>query len=178
MTGTAIVVSGLPASGKTSIGKALASELALPFLDKDLFLETLFDERGIGDGDWRRRLSMEADIQFEAEACRFKTAVLVSHWRPGAVLNTGTPTEWIDDHFSRIVEVHCACSPETAAGRFYGRRRHRGHLDDHRTHTEIRSWLTGLAPHYPLGMGSLVEISTETWPMFGALTETVKGLMH
>ena len=52
-----IVLSGLPASGKSTLGRAVAKALRLPMLDKDELLEALFESRGIGDADWRRRLS-------------------------------------------------------------------------------------------------------------------------
>ena len=38
-----IVVSGLPGSGKSTLGQQLATALGLPFLDKDTILERLFE---------------------------------------------------------------------------------------------------------------------------------------
>ncbi|GAB3030212.1 hypothetical protein GCM10011376_39850 [Nocardioides flavus (ex Wang et al. 2016)] len=44
-----IVVSGLAASGKTSVGRGLSDGVALPLLDKDDILEALFDSLGCDD---------------------------------------------------------------------------------------------------------------------------------
>jgi adenylate kinase family enzyme len=40
---TYVIVTGLPASGKTTLAIALSSELGFEHLDKDAFLEALFD---------------------------------------------------------------------------------------------------------------------------------------
>ena len=52
----ALVITGPPASGKTTVGRQLAARLQIPFLGKDLFKETLFDSLGWQDRDWSRRL--------------------------------------------------------------------------------------------------------------------------
>ena len=43
-----LVVTGLPCTGKTTLGKYLASQLKLPFIHKDGIKETLFDLLGLG----------------------------------------------------------------------------------------------------------------------------------
>lgn len=53
MTKAFIVISGIPASGKTTLASQLAPVLNLPLLDKDDILESLFDSLGIGDAEWR-----------------------------------------------------------------------------------------------------------------------------
>jgi len=42
-------MTGLPASGKSTTGAALASALALPLLAKDDILEALFETASVGD---------------------------------------------------------------------------------------------------------------------------------
>ena len=51
-----LIITGAPASGKTTLGRQLAASLHLPFLSKDLFKESLFDSLGWQDRDWSRRL--------------------------------------------------------------------------------------------------------------------------
>ena len=76
-----VVVSGVPGSGKTTVGRALAGLLGSPYLDKDQFLKTLFDGLVCPDEETRHRLSRAADGEFKAEALSCTTAVLDSFWR-------------------------------------------------------------------------------------------------
>jgi adenylate kinase family enzyme len=63
-----VLISGLPASGKSLLGRRLAPALDLPLIDKDDILEHLFELRGAGDKEWRRMLSRESDIILQREA--------------------------------------------------------------------------------------------------------------
>ena len=155
-----IVVSGLPASGKSTVGQAVARRLGLPFLDKDAFLERLFASSDAPGGDaWRRRLSSESNVLFEQAAVGCERAVLVSHWRPGGLPGpSGTPTEWIHAHFDKVVELYCVCPAMTAVERFKRRERHIGHNDSNRTHEELIDWFSEYAGHLPMGLGALVEV--------------------
>ena len=133
-----IVISGLPASGKTTLAKALSTALSIPLVDKDDYLELLFSQRGVGNSHWRQQLSREADGDFIGAAMSteyaFKPLILVSHWRPaGEDLDFGTPTQWLGQHFSKVIELYCECPVEIAAARFSRRVRHRGHLDLEKT---------------------------------------------
>ena len=56
-----VVFSGLPGSGKSTLARQIAPALGLPVLDKDDFLDALFEERGIGDVAWRASLSRAGD---------------------------------------------------------------------------------------------------------------------
>jgi gluconate kinase len=47
-----VVISGLPGSGKTTLGRGLASALQLPFIDKDDILNRLFELKGVGNAAW------------------------------------------------------------------------------------------------------------------------------
>lgn len=51
-----VIVTGPPASGKTTLGRALAMRLNMPFLYKDGIKETLFDTLGWSDREWSRTL--------------------------------------------------------------------------------------------------------------------------
>ncbi|HET7034588.1 MAG TPA: AAA family ATPase [Thermomicrobiaceae bacterium] len=53
-----LILLGPPASGKTTLGRRLASELRLPFYSRDDFKERLFDSLGWSDRAWSRRLGM------------------------------------------------------------------------------------------------------------------------
>ena len=157
-----IIVTGLPASGKSTIGRAVAEALGLPMLDKDEILEGLFASEGIGDAQWRIRLSRAADEALKERAMRTDGAVLASWWRhPGSDINTGTPTEWISSLSGALIELHCICPAKVAAERFLSRKRHEGHLDHLKTHDQVLESFQRFAIHGPLGIGRLIQVDTE-----------------
>ena len=130
-------------------------------LDKDDILEALFDGLGVGDTEWRHRLSRAADEVFSRLAEQTAGAVLASFWRhPQIAGDSGTPTGWLSSLPGKIVEVHCICSPEIAAERFAERKRHDGHLDRDRNKEELAAAFVRLAAHGPLGVGPLVDVDT------------------
>lgn len=105
-----VVVSGLPAAGKTTLGRALAEELDLPLVDKDDLLESLFETEGVGDARWRSQLSRRADTMLIDQACANPSgAVVVAHWRhPYVDGDSGTPLGWLSALPDiELVEVHC-----------------------------------------------------------------------
>lgn len=127
---TFVIVSGLPASGKTTLACALANALGYTHLDKDVFLEALLDGATVRAPDTRAALSRRADVEFQHEAGRAPSAVLSSWWRhPMSPSKSGTPVPWLLDSGRRIIEVHCRCPAAVAVERFRARKRHPGHLD-------------------------------------------------
>ncbi len=154
-----VVVSGLPGSGKSTLGAQLAEALGLRFLDKDAILESLFESRGTGDVAWRRALSRESDLIFRAEAEASQGAVLVSHWHlAGMAVDSGTSTDWISPQLGALVHVHCVCPVEVAAHRFRARRRHAGHLDVERSEAEVVESFERVARLGRLGVEPCVEV--------------------
>lgn len=157
-----VVVSGLPASGKTTIARRLEPLLRLPVIDKDEVLEGLFDrELGTAIGSRRRdELSRQADDCLRELSERSDGAILVSFWRRAELSPTsGTPTDWLVD-LGRITELHCRCEPATAARRFVGRRRHSGHGDPTVVTGDLLARFGRLAELGPLGIGDLVVVDT------------------
>lgn len=162
MDDIAIIVSGLPASGKTTVARALANALNIALFDKDDFLERLYDQHEISDWTARKRLSRQSDTEFQTAATQAKAAILVSHWRPNnALTDTGTPTDWLPAAFENIIEVFCDCPPTRATERFLLRQRHPGHLDGQRDPTTLAQQMRSLSDGYPLGIGPVVRINTE-----------------
>lgn len=141
-----IVVSGLPASGKTTLARAVAPMLGLPVIDKDAILEQLFESEGTGDHAWRRALSRRSDALFQEAAAASEGAVLTSFWHvPGMAEMSGTPTDWVLALSPMVVGLHCECPADVAAERFLTRRRHPGHLDATRVPDEVRATFALLA---------------------------------
>jgi shikimate kinase len=154
-------VSGLPASGKTTIARRLAQALGLPLYDKDVILEALFDTLGCVDPAARQRLSRASDRVLMTLVQQSSGAVIASFWRhPGDEGNAGTPCEWLEQLSPSLVEVHCHCPPEIAAQRFLRRSRHPGHHDSARSEQMLLTQFHATARRGCLGLGSLVVVDT------------------
>ncbi len=157
-----LVVTGLPASGKSTLARAVGNALALPVVDKDEILEALFDSLGAGDAEWRRRLSRAADEVLRRQAAQFPGAVLTSWWRhPRSTVDSGTSPEWLASLPGPLIELHCLCNPGIAAERFLARQRHSGHLDGGKSHPELLASFEDQAGLGPLGIGRLIQVSTD-----------------
>ena len=171
-----VIVSGLPASGKSTLGRAIACALNLSFLDKDEILEGLFDRVGVGDSVWRTKLSRTADEVLYREAHASPGAVVTSWWRhPDSKSESGTPTDWLSSLPGGLVELYCTCGPDTAANRFIGRNRHAGYLDGRYTHADLLEKFHQQSSLGPLTVGRRVRVDTEAPPQVAdVLTELLR----
>jgi shikimate kinase len=91
-----VVVTGLPASGKTTIARVIANALSFDLIDKDDFLESLYALNDVNTWEDRKILSRQSDILFQDAGKRLGSAVLVSHWKPlkeGG--DSGTSSDWL-----------------------------------------------------------------------------------
>ncbi|MCP4308409.1 MAG: AAA family ATPase [bacterium] len=156
-----VVVSGLPASGKTTVARQIAPLLALPLVDKDDLLEASFRLVAEVSPTDRARLSRKADEDLRQRLESEPRAVVVSHWRrPELSATSGTPTDWLRV-LPELVEVHCLCGPETAAERFCNRDRHPAHGDRQKSPVAILNQFRALHQLGPLGVGPVVTVNTE-----------------
>jgi predicted kinase len=133
MSALVLIVTGPPASGKTTIGRALAHRLALPFLSKDLFKETLYDTLGWSDEEWSRRLGMASMVLL------FRSAEALLEAGESIVLEAPFYPQWDTARFRemaqrfdcRFVQVVCTASGPTLVERYTRRigagERHPGH---------------------------------------------------
>ena len=170
-----VVVSGLPASGKSTVGSLLSTGLSLPLLDKDTILEALFDELGCDGPEQRERLSRASDEILVRLAGGSQAAVVVNWW------NQDTAPVRLADLASTFVEVFCDCPLELAADRFAARERHPGHLDRTRTPEERQHGIERLRATYrgPLRLGgSLVTVDTSRPIDAEKLVEAVRAAVE
>lgn len=156
-----VVVSGLPAAGKSTIARQIAPLLDLPVIDKDDLLEASFPPGAVSPVE-RSRLSRQADATLQELVQESHGAVVASHWsRPELSSASGTPTDWLSS-LPRVVEVHCTCDPHTAAERFVNRTRHPGHGDQRKGFAEVLEQFQAICPLGPLHIGPTVTVATDT----------------
>lgn len=169
-----VVVSGLPASGKSTVGAVLSERLSMPLIDKDTILEALFDTLGSPDRDERTRLSRASDEVLYRLAESSQRSILVNWW------NHDSAPQRLRDIASSLVEVHCDCPVEVAAARFQERRRHPGHHDGSLSAEEIKDGITRLRDTYrgPLRVGDLVRVDMSRPVDADHVTRLVRSAME
>jgi predicted kinase len=152
MTGVLVLVTGPPASGKTTLAGPLAAALGLPLIGKDLIKEALFDALGTGDRAWSRRLGKASYEVLYAVAGALPAAVLDANLGPEAAPRLQS----IDAH---LLEVFCRCPADEVERRFASRAptRHPGHVD-HLLAPEIKA--TFIRGTGPLDLGPVLEVDT------------------
>jgi len=134
-----VVVTGPPASGKSSLARDLARELGIPFLSKDELKERLFEELGSGD-------ELQAAIDRSALAILYSVAE--SNLEAGiSVLvesnfDRDSDTSALRELEGRIVQVHCGGDTDELVRNFAERsasgKRHPGHGDEPEDANDVR----------------------------------------
>ena len=154
MSKCCVLLTGLPGSGKSTVGEEVANTLGYVFLDKDHFLENLFEMRGASNPQERSELSIEASNAFLSEAVEHENVVLVSHWKT-QFSNSGTEIYSVLRKFTKIIEINCQCSSEVAVSRFLTRKRHEMHYDGRWDEKELLFWMKEYNKGLPLLEGNI-----------------------
>jgi predicted kinase len=165
-----LVVSGAPATGKSTVSVALSRGLDLPVLSLDVIKEALADSLGLGDEAWSDTLGDAAgEVVFR-----------LAHSVPGSIAEGW----WRRDRRQRAIEVFrgrlevfCTCDPAVAVARAKGR----VGVDRHPIHRDVINpraldpLADLVAEAAPLGLGAgLVKIDTTTDIDEQALLEDVR----
>ena len=141
-----VVVSGAPASGKSTLAPALAAELDLPLLAKDVVKDALVDVLGAPDLPRSRELGRAAVQVLFAVAGTAGAAVLESVWHGYA----RAPLAALP---GPVVEVFCRCDPDVLRARFAARAASRGAGYHDRERSAAELWNAEVGS--PVGGGPL-----------------------
>jgi predicted kinase len=153
-----VVVTGPPASGKTTVARGLAARLRLPLIAKDAIKEALFDELGTGDLAWSQRLGEVTYLAMlalaeESVAAGASLVVEANFVRGGefAARLAALP--------ARFAQIHCSAPPDVLVERYRSRERHPGHVDSERIDAVRSAVETGR--HEPLELpGQAIRLDT------------------
>ena len=155
----ALLVNGLPASGKTTLGLEIAAALALPFLSRDTVKEQLFDVFGTPDRETNRSWG-KASLEIVWSVIRDfpeEVDVIVEAWfgmPPHDDVVAGLERARIDT----VAELWCFASGDVLAARYTERvsKRHPGHPD-----ASYARELALLPPRVAaMGLGPVLSVDT------------------
>ncbi|MEP6528295.1 MAG: AAA family ATPase [Nocardioidaceae bacterium] len=150
-----VIVTGVPGSGKTTLGSALAIALGARFLSLDAIKERLYHRGAENRDQFGLRLAAEAELV--AQLVAEQGTVVVDIWiAPGR--DTDRVTTLLQHQGKHIVEVLCRVPTDVAVDRYTRRKRSRPHLPpDEPTLRRIRDAIDVLQP---MGIGTCIELDT------------------
>ena len=128
-----VVITGPPASGKSTLASALSVEVSLPCISRDAFKEILFEELGWSDRARSQRLGRATWpllYNVVGEQLRAGRSLIVeANFDP-----TLDAAEFVRLPAFRALQIYCTATPEVIRERFAVRARdssrHPGHVDD------------------------------------------------
>ena len=128
-----IIVTGLPGTGKTDLGRRIAREFQLPFVNKDGIKELLFDRLGWKDDDWSKKLSLASydllDYFVASQLAVGRSLVVESNFTSAEDSPRFLALKQRFDF--QPLQILCHAKGETLLQRFQARigQRHPGHVD-------------------------------------------------
>lgn len=160
-----VIVSGPPCTGKTTIGKRLAGDLGLSFVNKDGIKELLFDTLGWSDREWSRKLGIASYALLyyflEAQLSAGRSLVVESNFHPDAA--NGRFLKLKEEYGFEPVQVLCRTDGMVLYERFMHRaesgERHPGHVDDLNFEEMKPALVRGGDPPLDIG-GTVLEVDT------------------
>jgi predicted kinase len=170
-----VVVVGLPCTGKTTIAKEIATRLNYPLIFKDGIKEILFDNLGLSDRSWSKKLSKTTyDVMFhiiEAMLSTGNSLVVEGNFPPQIARKSFI--NYTNSYPCLTFEVLCVVESRVLLQRFAERRlsgtRHPGHLD-YEVIREVKNLIAeGHDGHLDLGGGFYKADSTKFAPSLSSV---------
>ncbi len=143
---TAIIVTGPPASGKTTLARAIAMEFHLPLFCKDDIKELLFDHLGWSDREWSRKCGIATYgilyYLIASELRAQKSFIVESNFQPD--FDTPKLLALQKEFDCRFIQVRLDAQKDVLLKRFHERNasknRHPGHCDEDNEPAFIKSY--------------------------------------
>ena len=167
-----VVVSGPPASGKSTLAPVLARELGLPLIAKDTIKDALMSVLAVPDVETSRQVGRAAVAAALALAAESPVGAVIE-----SNFYRSIATEALGRLPGALVEVFCRCDREVARSRYQARAgtRHGGHFDRVRSVDEL--WNDEVAE--PVAGGwPLLEVDTTTRVDVAEVLGFVRGALN
>jgi len=160
-----IIINGPAAAGKTTIGRAIAEKLRLPFICKDDFKELLFDNLGWSDAAWSKRLGKASfEILWHVVGVLVRAGnsmIIETKFDPKAAVDKFSKLK--KDNNFKVFELNFHASREVLLERFKLRAatvRHPGHVDLTRAEEYAANLNNGRIDHLNLPGITIIDIDT------------------
>ena len=160
-----IIITGLPGTGKTTLGKKLAEEFNLPFICKDSLKELLFDSLGWHDREWSKKVGGASyDLVYFITESFLKVG-------KSLIVETNFNPKFANEQFKKLkekydftpIQIRCIADGKILLDRFTKRAnstdRHPGHIDSENLEEFKPMLLQGKIEALDIG-GELFDIDT------------------
>lgn len=173
-----ILISGPPASGKTTIARPLADALDCALLSKDDIKESLFTSMNgqPGDIDLSRRLSRAAMDRLWTLAPKAPILMLEANFRTQDPCQREQVASLFTHCSGNMVEVHCRLPLEEAARRFAERARAPHHHPAHALNEMSVPQLQEYAS--PFAISPVIEVDTTQPVDIAILAQQVRAALR
>jgi predicted kinase len=165
---TLVIVSGAPATGKTTLARRLATDLRLPLLLRDELKETLADAIGLPSD-----VAASARLGTGAYAVLYLVALRLLEAGSGVVIESNFRRVQSEQELRPLIArsdaglIHCTTAASVVEGRYIERHgrgeRHAAHLDADRATALAADLAAGSFDLLDLAVPTLVVDTTNGW---------------
>lgn len=167
-----VVVTGMPAAGKSTVAGALSEALSLPLIARDRIKEQLYETLGAGDVQWSSRLGAASfALVFDLAAVLLEagqSAIVEANFFRG-----DAEAEFAALPAHHVAQIHCRAPLELLVERYRSRRRHPGHHDDQKVQLLGERFDRGT--HEALALpGDIIRVDTSRHVELTAIADRVR----
>jgi len=180
-----ILVSGAPATGKTTIANLLSTRLRVPVISKDAIKESLFETMGHSDREWSKKVGFASIVLLlelvEGQLAAGNSVIAETNFYPDMDRPRVEALRTTADFAT--IEVHCTADSNVVITRYKERQdageQHPGHRLDI---AELRKLEKALLDniYHPMGLdGELLTIDTTDFSKvdLDAVAEAVRSVL-